>query len=304
MLSRHQTSGPNLLAFPAQSNFSGVRHPLSLIPRAQSLGYRVLLDAAAYLPTASLDLATVHPDFVVLSIYKIAGYPTGIGALVARRSALESLRRPWFAGGTVDWVSVGERRHQLRAGSEGFEDGTPPFLAAGAVAPALAAVAAGDRIRLPRYLTALTAKLLDQLGRLTHSNGCPVIAIHGPTDIRDRGATVAVTVCAPDGSTIPYWEVEAAARREGLAVRGGCFCNPGCAERAFDLEARATQPCFEALGKTFSIPRFAACLGTGAVGAIRLSLGLGSIGDDVDRAVHFFRKYVDVSALSPVAMTC
>ena len=71
------------------------------------MGHRVLLDAAAYVPTGMLDLAVVTPDFVTLSIYKIAGYPTGIGALVARREALAELARPWFAGGTVDWVTIG-----------------------------------------------------------------------------------------------------------------------------------------------------------------------------------------------------
>src|ERR1035438_5195940 len=40
--------GASLFAYPAQSNFSGVQHPLRWIREAQSAGYRVLLDAAAY----------------------------------------------------------------------------------------------------------------------------------------------------------------------------------------------------------------------------------------------------------------
>jgi len=39
---------PNLFAFPAQSNFSGVKHPLEWIETAREHGYHVLLDAAAY----------------------------------------------------------------------------------------------------------------------------------------------------------------------------------------------------------------------------------------------------------------
>ena len=38
---------PGLLAFPAQSNFSGVHHPLALVAEAQARGFDVLLDAAA-----------------------------------------------------------------------------------------------------------------------------------------------------------------------------------------------------------------------------------------------------------------
>ena len=38
---------PSLFAYPAQSNFTGVKHPLEWIAAAPARGYRVLLDAAA-----------------------------------------------------------------------------------------------------------------------------------------------------------------------------------------------------------------------------------------------------------------
>ncbi|KJK75873.1 hypothetical protein H634G_09237, partial [Metarhizium anisopliae BRIP 53293] len=63
-----------LFAYPAQSNFSGVRHPLRWIKLAQDAGYDVLLDAAAYLPTSPLDLSTVNPSFVIVSWYKVFGF--------------------------------------------------------------------------------------------------------------------------------------------------------------------------------------------------------------------------------------
>jgi molybdenum cofactor sulfurtransferase len=73
--------GPNnLFAFPAQSNYSGVKHSLDLIEQAHRKGLDVLLDAAAYVPTNSLDLGAVKPEFVAISFYKMFGYPTGIGA--------------------------------------------------------------------------------------------------------------------------------------------------------------------------------------------------------------------------------
>src|SRR5687767_9777995 len=94
---------PNLFAFPAQSNFSGVKHPLDLVGVAQARGWRVLLDAAAFVPTSRLDMRAVRPDFVCVSFYKMFGYPTGVGCLLARHDALALLRRPWFAGGTVNF---------------------------------------------------------------------------------------------------------------------------------------------------------------------------------------------------------
>ena len=76
----------NLFAYPAQSNFTGVQHPLEWIAQAQSAGWDVLLDAAAFAPTNRLDLSRWHPDFVDISFYKIFGYPTGTGCLLARKS--------------------------------------------------------------------------------------------------------------------------------------------------------------------------------------------------------------------------
>src|SRR2546421_2841236 len=51
--------------------------------------------------TNRLDLSSWHRDFVPLSFYKIFGYPTGVGCLLARKGALAKLRRPWYAGGTI-----------------------------------------------------------------------------------------------------------------------------------------------------------------------------------------------------------
>ena len=281
------SAGPSLFAFPAQSNFSGVRHPLALVAAAQERGWRVLLDAASFLGSRDLMLDEILPDFLVLSIYKISGYPTGIGALVARHEALAELRRPWFSGGTVDWVSVRHGSHRFLPGVQGFEDGTPSFLAAGAIPLALEAVRNAGRDRLGRHLTALTGHLLDGIRTLPTRDGGSRVRVHGSTTIDDRGATVALTVHDAAGTVIPYWEVEEAARRVGLAVRGGCFCNPGCAESAFGHPALRTGRCLDELGDSFTVPRFAACLGDQPVGAIRASLGLGSVHADVDRLLAF-----------------
>ena len=88
-----------LFAYPAQSNFSGHRYPLEWVdmihcqsehePRTHPPcdcrtrpHWYVLLDAAALLTTSQLDLSRHNPDFVVLSFYKMFGFPTGLGMLV------------------------------------------------------------------------------------------------------------------------------------------------------------------------------------------------------------------------------
>jgi hypothetical protein len=167
-----------------------VRHSLDLIGEARQRGWRVLLDAASYLPTSDIDLREVKPDFLTLSLYKIAGYPTGLGALIARKDALAELRRPWFSGGTVKWASVQHQRHRLSDAPEGFEDGTPSFLAAAAVEPALAAVRSADRDRLARHLRHLTRVCSWPVGAVTQSapmSGCGLVecnAARSPLTVR------------------------------------------------------------------------------------------------------------------------
>ena len=69
-------STPNLLAYPAQSNATGIKHDLGWVSKAQENGFVVLLDAAAYVPTTPLDLSrssACRPDFIPMSFYKIFG---------------------------------------------------------------------------------------------------------------------------------------------------------------------------------------------------------------------------------------
>ena len=110
---RSRRHGRGLFAYPAQSNFSGVQHPLGWVGHAQAAGYDVLLDAAAFVPASRLDLSAVRPEFVAVSFYKMFGYPTGVGCLLARRDALARLRRPWFSGGTIVGASVQGGWHRL-----------------------------------------------------------------------------------------------------------------------------------------------------------------------------------------------
>src|SRR5207253_1801150 len=100
---------------------------------AHAAGVDVLLDAAAFVPSNQLDLSAHPADFVAISFYKLFGYPTGIGALVARREAVSRLRRPWFSGGTVEFASTQHHLHRLRPELEGYEDGTPNFLGVAAL---------------------------------------------------------------------------------------------------------------------------------------------------------------------------
>jgi selenocysteine lyase/cysteine desulfurase len=285
-------AGNGLFAYPAQSNFSGVRHPLSLVRYAQARGYRVLLDAAALVPTSRLSLRAAPADFVALSFYKMFGYPTGLGALVARRDALAELRRPWFAGGTVEWVSVQHGVHQLRAGAEGFEDGTADFIGIGAVPRGLSFLEALGIGNVERHVTRLALDLVHALLALRHQRAAPLVRIYGPTEAVDRGATVAFNVLDPEGVVIPYATVEERARSARISVRGGCFCNPGASEAAFGFPPDRTARCLASTsGGGWSIPRFAECMRGFAVGALRASFGIPSNDGDLRRLVSVVESF-------------
>jgi selenocysteine lyase/cysteine desulfurase len=283
--------GAGLVALPAQSNFSGVQHPLALVDRARSLGYTVLLDAAAYVPTSPLSLRRIPADFVACSFYKLFGYPTGVGALVARREALARLRRPWFAGGTVEYVSVQHGSHLLRDGVEGFEDGTVSFLDADAVIRGLDFLDGIGMSRIRRHVTSLAASLVERLRALAHRDGSPMIRLYGPRDRYDCGGTVTFNVLDARGAALPYERVEEHARRAGVSVRGGCFCNPGASEAAFGFVPDRTADCLAAMRREgWSLERFAtkmrACDGAHAIGAVRASLGMASNCRDLERLVE------------------
>ena len=233
----------NLFAFPAQSNFSGVQHPLTWIAQAQDAGYDVLLDAAAFAPANRLDLSRWHPDYVSLSFYKIFGYPTGIGALLARRPALAKLRRPWYAGGTITFSSVraqaapGEGFY-LTPGPAGFEDGTVDYLGIPAVGIGLDHISSVGIETIHTRVTCLTGWLLDALGALRHSNGAPVVRVYGPAGTDRRGATIAMNFFDPAGVLIDSVRVERRANLAGISLRSGCHCNPGVREVALGFSAR------------------------------------------------------------------
>jgi selenocysteine lyase/cysteine desulfurase len=269
---------PSLFAFPGQSNFSGVRHPLDWVRLAQQRGYRVLVDGAALVPTKALSLSRVRADFVSISFYKIFGYPTGVGALVARRDALTSLRRRYFGGGSVQFVSVQHRSVRAKRGGERFEDGTPNFLTMPALADGLRWIRTVGLRAIETHVMELTRTLLARLDAL----GDRVI-VYGPAAGCDRGGTIAFNL-RRDGRVLPHEDVEGMARERGIAIRGGCFCNPGAAERAFGIPAERIASCLQG---RFSVQRLRTCLGGAPVGALRASLGIPTAERDLEALVDF-----------------
>jgi selenocysteine lyase/cysteine desulfurase len=294
------TAAPRLFAYPAQSNFSGVQHPLEWVTRARELGWHTVLDAAAFTPTNHLDLTAVKPDFVPLSFYKMFGYPTGAGALVARHEALRILRRPWFAGGTITLASVqGEGWYRLAPGHAGFEDGTVDYLDLPAVTIGMEHL---DRVgigAIHRRVMALTEWLLAAMGSATHANGAPMVRVFGPTTTEARGATIAFYLLDPSGEVYDVERVERLAGEIGISLRTGCFCNPGDGEVAHEITRDEMADCFAEPDVPVTLNDCQRIIHdhTGKVpNTIRVSLGIASNFADVWRFMRFVEGFRDKGA--------
>lgn len=288
----------NLLAYPAQSNFSGVQHPLDWISRAKTLGWDVLLDAAAFVPSNRLDLSRWHPDFVSISFYKMFGYPTGVGCLVARREALGKLHRPWFAGGTITVASVQGDRYFLADGAPAFEDGTPDFLGIPGVEIGLRHLESTGLDLIHTRCRCLTAWLLHELQSLHHANGNPLVRLYGPLDTCQRGPTIAMNLYDAKSGIIDHLLVEDAATRHRISLRTGCFCNPGGGETALRLSKSELVGCFsghEEQDPHFTLDDFRQCINSKGTGAVRVSLGIASNFDDVFCFVDFLHEFLSLN---------
>lgn len=274
-----------LLAFPAQSNVSGVKHDLGWIKNAQDLGWDVLLDAAAYVPTNKLDLKKITPDFVSVSFYKIFGYPTGIGCLLVNKEKFKKLQKPWFAGGTVSLVSVNSLHHFLINNHERFEDGTLNYLDIPAVKIGLDYIENIGIERINERVSSLRKYLYGKLENLQHESGQKLVQIFGPKDHQNLGGTIILGFYNQDGNRYEFEQIEEMANGHNISLRSGCFCNPGIDETNNCLTDNelATYYSSHENGDYKDMIRFLGKMR----GATRISVGIATTKGDIDKLMVF-----------------
>ncbi|KAJ7151530.1 molybdenum cofactor sulfurase [Mycena filopes] len=310
-------SSPTLYAYPAQCNSTGQRLGLgySKLLKERHPNGLVLLDAAAYLSTAVLDLQSLPielaPDFIACSFYKIVGYPTGLGCLVVKRSSASFLQRNgYFGGGTIDAVSLSspfwtQPRRSLIPGPihERFEDGTLPFLN---IIALLHALDTHRRLykshrRVATHVTALRRFATREVALIRHGNGRPVVRQHRAFDgahyLEEPGPIIGFSLLDPSSEYIGHVHLETLATVNGFQIRTGGLCNTGVLASVFDItdqnlmdEYARGRSCwddeeFTSATKDISHP----------LGMARISFGASSTIDDVLQWVSFIRRYFVVS---------
>jgi selenocysteine lyase/cysteine desulfurase len=300
LLDQADPTHDNLFAYPAQSNCFGVKHPFDLVARAQTKSWDVLLDAAAFAPTNPFDLTTVQPDFVSVSFYEMFGNPTGVGALLIRRSVFAKLKRPRFAGGTINFASVQGQAHVLSPNEAAFEDGTLNYLSIPAVEIGLRHLQSIGIEVIAERIRCLTGWLLDELLALRHGNGRAMVRIYGPATTEHRGGTVTFNLCDPQAHLLDYRRIEELAGEEGISLRTGCFCNPGAGELAEGLTEEDMQAGLS-LGADANLLSFGRLMRDRrhkSAGSIRASIGLATNFADVWRFLKFIAGFRDQTRLT------
>jgi molybdenum cofactor sulfurtransferase len=287
----------NLFAYPAQCNFSGMRFPLNWVSKIKRLNTKksktlVLLDAAAYVPSAQISLADKDssPDFICLSFYKMFGFPTGLGALILKSELNPILRKGYFGGGAVDSV-VYDRTWQAFAKnlSQRYEDGTVNFLNIIALDHAFDAFERiyGNIKNVSNHVTSLNTYLSRNMRSLRHWNGQSVITINSDRDFSDskkQGGIISFNVKRSDGSPLGYLELEKLASTHGIHIRSGGNCNPGSISRWNNIGA-------EEVIQNYSCSGDRDLYKGKLYGAARVSIGAMTTIEDVLIWLDFFKRY-------------
>lgn len=295
----------NLFAFPSECNFSGSRFNLDLVNIMKKTPERileispfskgrwmVLIDAAKGCVTQPPDLSKYPVDFVVMSFYKIFGYPTGLGALIMRNDAAKLLKNTYFSGGTVAASIADIDFVKRRQGVEElFEDGTASFLSIASIRHGFNLINSLTVPAICRHIASLGMYVRKVLLSLRHENGADVCKIYGTytseVSYHDTGSMVSFNLKRPDGSWFGYREVEKLASLSGIQLRTGCFCNPGACAKYVGLShsdllsnIEAGHVCWDDNDIIHGKP----------TGAIRVSFGYMSTFEDAKKFIDFIRN--------------
>ena len=190
-LARARPGGHNLFAYPAQSNFSGVQHPLEWIARAQARGWDVLLDAAAFVPSNRLDLSRGASRLrrpVVLQDVRLPD---------RRRRASRAAQARWRSFTAPGSPAARSPSPRCRRTSILWPKARRPSRTARSTTPSCPAVEYGldllDSVGIecdPRTGPLPDRLALSELPELRHGNGAPSCGSTAPEPTDRRGGTV------------------------------------------------------------------------------------------------------------------
>ena len=248
--------GPRLVVVTGASNVTGELLPVAEIAAvARKHGARIALDAAQLAPHRRISLRDLDVDYVAVSGHKLYA-PFGAGALIGRADWLRAAQ-PYLAGGGATKI-VTEDAVVWNQGPERHEAGSPNTVGVYALG-----VACEELSKRWDAVEAHEQTLLSRLRKgLEGIPGCAELRLFdAPVD---RVGTLSFVVNGFD----PGWLAAVLSAEYGIGVRDGAFCAHIATRRLIDVAG-----------------------GEGRQ-AIRVSLGLGSTEEHVDRVLLALRQIV------------
>jgi selenocysteine lyase/cysteine desulfurase len=252
--------GPRLVVITGASNVTGELLPVKEIAAvARRHGARIALDAAQLAPHRRISVRELDVDYVAVSGHKLYA-PFGAGALIGRADWLRAAQ-PYLAGGGATKL-VTRNADDLgvvwNAGPERHEAGSPNTVGVYALGVACETLA--------ENWDAIGAHEDELLARLRRG----LAGVPGFAELRlfdapvDRVGTLSFVV---DGFE-PGWLAAVLSAEYGIGVRDGAFC------------------------AHVATKRLISAAGSEGRQAVRVSLGLGSTAEHVDRLVLALRQIV------------
>lgn len=266
----------DLVAVTGASNVTGFVQPVHrLAEKAHRAGAMILVDCAQLAPHRSISMEPAGAgdplDFVVLSGHKMYA-PYGTGALVGPTEYFLRYGPDYSGGGTVKAVTL-DHVHWHGMPDRG-EAGSPNV--PGAVAMAVAAETLMDigLERIAAHEADLTAYALRRLGEV------PGLVLYGSDDPELTDERVGVIPFNLEG--VYHFLLTAILGYEGgIGARSGCFCAHPYVLSLLGLSEEEIESWRS---------RFVAGDDADLPGMVRMSFGLYSTADDVDRMVDMLKR--------------
>ncbi|CAF0933610.1 unnamed protein product [Rotaria sp. Silwood1] len=314
-----------LFATPAENNFNGLRPPLDKllgpfinareneiknfpIPihryPSKKCHWLTLVDCAKYLSTKSFSLSLYPVDFVVLSFYKIFGYPTGLGALIIRNESLKILNKEnYFGGGSVEYISpYDDSRVEYKSGINAFIHGTIPFTT-------ILSIYHGFQLITHKlsykHISLHTQCLIDycrnEMLKLNYSNGQRLCLFYDAKNnfIYENGYSYGpilnFNLYNIHGQFLSCRLIQRIAADHNIILRVGTFCAPGISQaylgssKSFENNQQCRRGIFCG---TNSDGEDVLDSGHQPLGSIRLSLGWMSRYEDIQCWINFLRQII------------
>jgi len=204
-----------LLAITLTSNVTGAVVPVAeWVALARERGIAVLVDAAQAASHAKIDMRALGADFLVVSGHKLFA-PTGIGALIGRREALEGLQNTPLGGGAVSLVR-GDFSFVPRDLPWRLESGTPDIAGAIGLGAAVDFLTEVGMSAIEARNAELGRALDERIGSLAglRALGLPTDAARAPT----------LSLVEPSGMLTPDYLSRLLSDSYGVMTRGGHHC--------------------------------------------------------------------------------